>query len=38
MNDNNWHKPPKCHSAVNKSPNYDFADRLSIKHSELRKA
>ena len=39
MNDNNWHKPPECHSAViTKSPNYDFADRLSIKHSGAKKS
>ena len=39
MNDNNWHQPPECHSAViTKSPNYDFADRLSIKHSGAKKS
>jgi hypothetical protein len=39
MNDNNWHEPSECHSAViTKSPNYDFADRLSIKHSGSKKS
>ena len=39
MNDNNWHEPPECHSAViTKSPNYDFADRLSIKHTGAKKS
>jgi hypothetical protein len=38
-NDSNWHEPPECHSAViTKSPNYDFADRLSIKHSGAKKS
>ena len=27
--DNNWHEPPECRCLITKSPNYDFADRLS---------
>ena len=39
LNDNDWHEPPECHSAViTKSPNYDFADRLSTKHSGAKKS
>lgn len=39
LNNNDWYDPPKCHSAViTKSPNFDFADRLSIKHSGAKKS
>ena len=38
-NDNNWVDAPSCHSSViTKSPNFDFADRLSLHHSGAKKS
>jgi len=38
-NDSNWYDPPEYHgSVITKSPNYDFADRLTIKHSGAKKS
>jgi hypothetical protein len=39
MNNSNWVDPPDCHtSVITKSPNFDFADRLSLKHSGAKKS
>ena len=39
VNNSNWVDPPDCHtSVITKSPNFDFADRLSLKHSGAKKS